>query len=441
MSFPRTSELNSPAADASGRPGDGRVAWPAIGLLAAVQFTAYVDRALPAVTAPLFRIDLDLSDSQIGLLQGPAFVALYVVGLLTAGHWVRVSSPWWLALACLSAWTVGGALFALAPTFDWMIAGRVLLGAGQAVFVPAALMLIAGQMDASRRAQGLSLFTTASASGRSGALLLGAAALAGAGAGLAGLDDWRAVSLALVAPNLLIAGLLVAAGLRWPPPAAPASHGGLGSALRSAARRPAAFATIALTGAACVLVVQAAGAWTPSLLNRAFALSPAASAAAFGLIVLIFAPLGHLAAGWLMASRAGRRKGPAPFIAAAGVLAAACAAALPVAGRLEALALIAGLTACGGLAAAAALIGLQAMTEPPLRPAMGALFLAVISVAGVAGGPWLTGMLSDLLQGGGGSGLTQALALTAAGGSVAGIGLCLAAGRLWRTPGPEAQTS
>lgn len=410
---------------------DARLPWAAVALLCAVQFAAYVDRALPAVTAPLIRDELGLSDAQIGGLQGPAFVALYVIGLLAAGHWARAANPWRLSLACLTIWTLGAAIFALAPNYGGMVVGRVLLGAGQAVFVPAALMLIAGQAEPGRRARGLSLFTTGSAAGRSGALLLGGAALVWLGAGVAGLEGWRAASLALMAPNLILAALLVRAGTTAPPPYPPERHGGLGAALGVVARRPLAYLSIAAAGGACVFVVQAAGAWAPSLLHRAFDLDPGASALVFGLIVLVFAPLGHLSAGWLMA--AARGGGPAPFVAGAAAVAAACAAFLPVADRIEALFLIAGLTAAGGTAAASVLIGVQAMTAAPQRPAMGALFLAVISVAGVAGGPWLTGLLSDLrAASGAGAGLAEAIAAAAGGAGFVALALAVAGGRLWR---------
>ena len=415
--------------------GAGRLGWGALALLAAVQFSAYVDRALPAVTAPLFRADLALSDSEIGLLQGPAFVALYVVGLLCAGHWARAGNPWWIALGCLAAWTCGGIAFALAPSFEWMFAGRLLLGAGQAVFIPTALMLIAGQMDPARRARGLSFFTTASASGRSGALLLGGVALFGLAAS-EGLAGWRLASLAVIAPNLALAVLLVVCAVRVPPPAAPRSHQGLGAALRAAAKRPAAFASNAIAGAGWVLVIQAGGAWTPSLLNRRFDITAGESAMAYGLVVLVFAPIGHLSAGGLMAWSSRKRGGPAGWVALALALSGLCAAGLPAAERLPTLALLAGLTAAAGLAAASILIGLQSMTEPPLRPAVGAMFFAVISVIGVAGGPWLTGLISDQLQGGSANPLTQALAATAIGGCLAGVILCLIAGKLWR-PAPH----
>lgn len=441
MQVPHLTDSASRAAvPHAGSEGGSRLPWSAVVLLASVQFAAYVDRALPAVTAPLIRAELGLADAQIGALQGPAFVALYVIGLLAAGQWVRAVNPWRLSLACVAVWTLGALVFALAPDYRGMVAGRVLLGAGQAVFVPAALMLIAGQPDFGRRSRGLSLFTTGSASGRSGALLLGGAALVLLGGGVAGLEGWRAASLALIAPNLVLAALLIRAAATAPPPRPPETHGGLRAALRAAGRRPLAYASIFAAGGACVFVVQAAGAWAPSLLNRAFDLAPGQSALVFGVIVLVFAPIGHLSAGWLMATASGRR-GPAPFVAGAALIAAACAAFLPVAGRTEAIVLIAGLTTAGGLAAAAVLIGVHAMTAAPQRPAMGALFLAAISVAGVAGGPWLTGLISDLRAvagAGAGAGLAQAVTAAAVGGSAVVIVLALAAGRLWRPPAEAA---
>ena len=55
-----------------------------LGLLAFGHCMAFIDRYLPAVAAPLLRAEFGLSDTQMGLLNGPAFVVLYVVGVLAS---------------------------------------------------------------------------------------------------------------------------------------------------------------------------------------------------------------------------------------------------------------------------------------------------------------------------------------------------------------------
>jgi hypothetical protein len=55
-----------------------------LSMLALGHCMAFVDRNLPAVAAPLLKADLGLSDTQLGVLDGPAFVLLYVAGMLAS---------------------------------------------------------------------------------------------------------------------------------------------------------------------------------------------------------------------------------------------------------------------------------------------------------------------------------------------------------------------
>lgn len=412
--------------------GPQGLGWGLAGLLAAGHFAAFVDRALPAVTAPLIQAELGLDDEALGALQGPAFVGLYVIGLLLAGHLVSRANPWFVAGTCVVCWTLGGGVFALAADLGGLTLGRVLLGAGQSAFAPAALMLIGAQADPDRRSRMLSMFTAGSATGRSGAMLLGGGLLAGlGGAAVAGLDSWRVACLVMIAPNLLLAAGLFAAGRRAPRPER-GERPGLGRALAAIRRRPGAFLTIAACGAGCVLLVQAAGAWAPSILHRAHGLSPAEAAMVFGVVVLVFAPTGHLSAGWLIGGAARTRVGTGAILAAACLLAAAGAGGLALAShRVAGVACLGLLTLSGGAAAAVTLVTVQEMTEAALKPAMGALFLVVTSVVGVAGGPWITGALSDSLSADG-QALARSLALVIAPTALLVAGLALASTRTWR---------
>ena len=54
-------------------------------LLASVQFAAFVDRAVPSVVAGALKGEFDLTDRQIGALQGPAFALTYAAAMLAAG--------------------------------------------------------------------------------------------------------------------------------------------------------------------------------------------------------------------------------------------------------------------------------------------------------------------------------------------------------------------
>ncbi len=380
--------------------------------------------------APLIRTQFGLNDTQIGLLQGPAFSTLYAFGLLGAGHFIAGRNPYQVAAACVIVWTAGAVLFALAPDYPSMLAARVALGLGQAAFVPAALMLLTAQDDAGRRARALSTFTTGSATGRSAALVLGGAALAMvAGRAVAGLEPWRAACLALALPNLVLIALLVWSG-RGHETVVREPGQGLGDAFRLLGRRWRVFAPLLIIGACAVLMIQATAAWSPSILNRSFSLTPAQAALVAGAVALSFAPLGHLGGGWTLGSPVGRRFGAGPLLAAGMALALVSVVALASARGLPMVAAgLAGLTVGGGFTAVIALIEVQALTQPRLRPQVGAVYLAFVSLIGVGLGPLLTGIVSD--HGGTGHGaLTWAIAAVVSVAAIVGAGVALAfAGR------------
>lgn len=406
--------------------------WSAILLLAVVQFTAHVDRAIPSVLAPMIKAQFGLTDTQIGALQGPAFSTLYALGLLAAGHLIAGRNPYRVAALCVVVWTAGGVLFALATDYGSMVAGRMLLGLGQAAFAPAALMLLTVGSDSGHRARALSTFTTGSATGSSAALLVGGAVLAVmAGQTLFGLDPWRTASLALMVPNLILATLLWRSASRAQPVILE-DRPGLGAALRLIGRERGTLVPIMAAGVGCILAVQAAGAWGISILHRGFDLTPATAALAAGVGVLIAAPIGHLGGGWTLGSVIGQRVGAGRLMAAGMALAALAALGIAVSGSATmAVVGLAGLKAGCGFAAVIVLIEIQAQTEPRLRPQVGAIFLALISLVGVGLGPLITGVISDHGLSGP-TGLAWSLTIVTGGSAALVIALGLTFADRWR---------
>ncbi|MBU1385711.1 MAG: MFS transporter [Alphaproteobacteria bacterium] len=365
-------------------------------LLAGVQFAAFVDRAMPSVVAQPLKDAFDLTDGQVGALQGPAFALTYAVAMLAAGHWARRVEPFRLMAFCLALWTAGSVAFALADSYPMLVGARMLLGIGQAAFAPAALVVLGSAGVAIGRARAVSIFTTGSATGRSGGLLLGGALLvAASGASIMGLAPWRAVSLALVLPNIaLIAALLALSGRDGSSPPEPSS--GLGQAAAWLCGNGRAVLGLFVAGAGCVISVQAAGTWMPSILHRSFGLPVGEAAVLVGLIVLVAAPTGHLSAGWLLGRQSMQGRSPALPMAAGLVLSMIAAVGLSAAASLPmAIAAMAVLVASSGMAATTALIGLQPLAPDRYRRAVNTLYLAGVSLVGVGLGPWITGALSD----------------------------------------------
>lgn len=416
--------------------------WPGVWLLAAAHLSAFADRFLTALVAPAMKADLGLTDFQLGLVQGTAFVSAFVVASALGGPLVDRAHRPRLVAASLMLWSCASIGCGLATGLNGMMGARMMLGLGQSCLTPAALSLIAARTLPARRGRTVSIYTAGATLGRSAALLAGGGLLAvlpvriafGAlplGAVEGGLAAWRAVFILGVLPNLALAALILrmpdaertdAVRIRDRP------------ALRDwLARHAARYAAYTLAAAAAVMIIQSLTAWTTMLYVRRFGLSIPAAGGVFGTVVAIGAPAGHLVGGLLvdrLASRGSdegrradaRRRRIAPALVLGGGL--LCAPPLTAAFALAtdltvSLGALGALVFVLGLTSPAALAGLQAFTPRGLRGRVTALFVALVTAAGFGIGPPLVGLLTDRVLGEAGIGG----ALTALVGASAGIGL------------------
>ena len=370
-------------------------------VLATAQFTAIVVRVLPSVVATDLQSTFGLGDAQFGLLHGPAFVSVYVIGLIASASIVDRVDRFRMMAACLVVWSLASLACAMATSFEGLVVARVFVGLGQAAFGPCAISLIA---DRGGRgfARPLSVFSAGSSLGRSGALLLGGAVIAGLAAlsakglspALDGVQSWRLVYAALSLPGLLLALVLVVRrDLR---PARKTASSGLGPAAALAWTQRAAFGPHLVAACTAILLTQAATAWIPSVFQRTLGLSPAEAALTTGTVVLIAAPLGHLTGGWLVDRLARSGRSPGQVIAGGLILAGGFGAVLGLAQSPQIVILAyAGLSVALGSAALAALAGLQPLVPAGLRGGVTALYLAAVSLVGLGLGPPLVGLISD----------------------------------------------
>lgn len=408
-----------------------------VGLLALAHCAAFADRNLPAVAAPLLKAGMGLTDTRLGALDGPAFALLYGAGMLAS--WPMANSPHRLRLlaGCIATWVLGMAVFATGTSFGVLVAGRALVGLGQAAFVPLALGLIVQSSALQRRGRSIAIFTAGAVAGRSVALLAGGTVLAALSHWVPGMGPahWRLLFLLMAVPNLLLIALLV-----WrrdpglPPVARPANAPA--EMLAAFRERPGLMCAYLCGAGASVLVVQTIGAWAPSILHREQGLSPAVAALVFGLALLVASPLGHLLAG-TMVDRRGRRATPMAIVASGLLLVVPLLWKLPsAASAAEACVLLAFASLLSGMAAVAALAGLPLMLHERVRDIGLRLFLTFITLAGVALGPFIAGVVSDRM-GGGSAGLSRALYQVCSVAAAIGLSAALLSLPGWRRAAAE----
>lgn len=120
----------------------------------------FLDRQIVNILAEPIARDLDLSDTQIGLMTGLAFALFYtVLGLPIARYADRptTSRPKLIAIA-LALWSAFTALCGLAQNFVQLLLARIGVGVGEAGCTPAAHSLIADLVPRERRASALAFY-------------------------------------------------------------------------------------------------------------------------------------------------------------------------------------------------------------------------------------------------------------------------------------------
>lgn len=172
-------------------------------MLMAVLTLNILDRQVINVLGPAIGRDLQLSDSQMGLLGGLAFAVVYFVFGFPWG-WLadrpRVSRVWVISGA-LGVWSAMTAACGLAPGYAQLLLARMGVAAGEAGCAPAAQSLIAEAAPRDRLARAMSIFGMG--------IPVGAFLGKTLGGLLTDAFGWRSAFLIVGAPGVLLAAVLL----------------------------------------------------------------------------------------------------------------------------------------------------------------------------------------------------------------------------------------
>lgn len=160
----------------------------------------YVDRQILAVLVVPIKAELNLTNTQIGLMSGLAFATFYALFGLPIAWLADRSNRVWILTASLATWSGMTALCGLAGNFTQMFLCRVGVGIGEAGCTPAAQSLISDYVPRERRASALSFYSLG--------IPLGSFIGLAAGGIIAQVYGWRAAFMIVGLPGILIALLL-----------------------------------------------------------------------------------------------------------------------------------------------------------------------------------------------------------------------------------------
>lgn len=267
-----------------------------LAVLTVVYVFNFVDRQLLVILQEPIKAELNLSDTQLGLLTGFAFALFYVICGIPIARWADKGNRRSIIALALTIWSAMTALCGLAGNYAHLLLARVGVGVGEAGGSPPAHSMISDIFKPKNRALALSIYSIGIYIG----ILIGFAL----GGFLADAFSWRLAFFVVGLPGIAMA-LLVFFTVREPirgwsednkkgaEPAPP-----IGEVARLLWTRIS-FRHIALGASLQAFIIYGIGNWLPSYFLRTYELDLGTIGAWMALTTGFGGGLGSFFGGWM----------------------------------------------------------------------------------------------------------------------------------------------
>jgi MFS family permease len=402
-----------------------------LGMLLLVYTFNFLDRQIVAILAAPIQGELDLTDTQLGLVGGLAFSLFFAAVAIPIAMLADRRSRTGIVTVALVAWSAMTAMSGLAQNFWQLFLARLGVGIGEAGGVAPSLSLLADYFPTRQRARAFAVYSFGVPIGSALGILLGGI--------LATVVDWRMAFIVVGLAGVAVAPVFRALVRepqrgRYDAPAASQRTPGLYVVVRVLLRKPA-FWGLAFGAASSSVIGYGPLFWMPSFLMRSHGLDLIEASLYFAAILLV----GGIAGIWcggLLADRLGaaRRRayalvpGVAFFCTVPFLAGAVSTTSLAFSFVLFLIPTALGLAWLGPVLSA-----IQHLAPPEMRSTVSAIYLFVNNLIGFGLGAVVLGALSDLFSGRhGDESLRHAILLGSLCYVVAGSLLLLSAKRLER---------
>ena len=366
-----------------------------LGILVVVYTFNFIDRQILSILMESIKLDLGLSDQALGFLAGFAFAAFYAVLGMPIALWADRGNRRNLITLALAIWSVMTALSGLAQNFTQLALARIGVGIGEAGCSPPAHSLISDYYPPEQRATALGIYSIGIPLGVMFGLFVGG--------WINEVYGWRYAFFVVGVPGLLLAAL-VRLTLQEPPRGLSENRNAedippaFFETVKFLLRRPA-FLHIAFGGALAAFVGYGVISWFPSFLIRSHAMKTTEIGLWFGLIMGIPGGAGIFLGGYL-ADKFGATD-PRWYLWTAAV---ASLVALPfgfatylLSNPYWALAVFSIPILLSNFWQATVFAQTQSLVQLRMRGVASAILLFIINIIGLGAGPWMIGIVSDLL--------------------------------------------
>ena len=190
--------------------------WYVVVILMLAQVVSFIDRQVITLLVQPIRADLAISDTQMSLLMGFAFVIFYVtMGVPIARLSDRYSRRTIIATG-IFLWSLATAACGLARNFWQLFLARIGVGVGEATLTPAAYSMIADYFPKALLGRAIGLYAVGVYLGAGLALVLGGAAIRAISASgpvdlpvFGPLAPWQLTFIVVAIPGLLMVLLMM----------------------------------------------------------------------------------------------------------------------------------------------------------------------------------------------------------------------------------------
>lgn len=264
-----------------------------IWLMFGINMLNYIDRMVLAVLIEEIRVEIPMTDSQIGILTGLAFSIFYALAGIFLGRLSDIYSRKKILLTAVSFWSVATAACGLTVNYIQILMTRVAVGFGEAGALPATQSMLADFCSVERRASAYAIQSAGATVG----LTVG---LAGGGY-IAEAYGWRQAFIfagLLGLPMFLI----ILTTLRDPErgaqdEGADTKHGASFRETLAFLWKKRSFPLILLSSTCIAFMLFGVAQWVPAFLIRQYGISTAEVGLYFGVAVGIGSSLGAIAGG------------------------------------------------------------------------------------------------------------------------------------------------
>jgi predicted MFS family arabinose efflux permease len=356
----------------------------------------FIDRQILAILLPAIREEFGVSDAWLGFLTGTAFAMFYIVlGIPVARYADRHNRRNLIALA-VAVWSGMTALSGMAANFAQLALARIGVGVGEAGCSPPAHSMIADLYPPEKRSTAMGVYTIGISAGIMMAYL--------GGGWVAQNIGWREALLVVGLPGLILAAI-VRFTVVEPKRGHSEGREALGEqpsflrTLRFLSRRPS-FVHMTVAAGLSSYVGYSVISFLPSFLVRSYGMPVGAVGIYLGLIIGIVGGSGFFLGGYI-ADHLGQsnHRRALSFIGITVLLTAIPYAAMFLSDSWQiALLLFLVPAATANVYLAPVLSQAQGLVSLRMRAMASALALLIINVIGLAFGPLLTGVLSDVLE-------------------------------------------